>query len=193
MNNRINRSVVRMAAAVTVIFIMTNPAGAQARHKRAKKAHVDTTKTAVLSVVSRFEAAYKRKDKQAMIMKMMVPSKDAETLEKRYQWLRGYGPTDMPGSRHPPILFESSRGSFVPDSYYITTVTPDQPNTWKVNIHEHGIYRDEDGRWDVKRIRQMTVMKYDGKYYVFDYVLMENPTDYGFFVDDITDKMIKLN
>ncbi len=192
MNTRINRNVANIAAAVTAILLLTNPAVAQKRHIKVKKAPVNNTKAAVLNVVSQFEAAYKAKDKKTIIFKLMVPSKEAETLEKRYQWFRGYGPTDMPGSKHPPILFETSKGSFVPSSYYVTTVTPDEPNTWKVNIHEHGTYRDEDGRWDVQRLRQMTVIKYNGKYYVSDYVMMDNPTDYGFYVDDISDKMSKL-
>ncbi len=191
-NTRINRNVAKIAAAAAAIIILANPAGAQTRHKKVKKAHVDSTKAAVLNVVSKFEAAYKVKDKKTMIFALMVPTKEAEALEKRYQWFRGYGPTDMPGSRHPPILFETSKGSFVPSSYYVTTVTPDEPNTWKVNIHEHGTYHDEDGRYDVQRLRQMTVMKYNGKYYVSDYVMMDNPTDYGFYVDDISDKMIHL-
>jgi len=191
------------AAMVTVAMTGQAQTATKTRHRRSRAAvsysaasgstSVKRGKAGALAVVNQFEKAYQRKDKQTMIMKLMVPvpSTDNNTLEKRYQWLRGYGPHDLPGSRHQPILFETSKGSFVPDSYTVTKVTPDG-DRWKVQVREHGIYRDEDGRYDVSRARLITVTPYKGNYYVMDYVLMENPEDYGFYVDDISDKMTHL-
>ena len=98
-NILINCNVAKIAAAVTAISILANPAGAQTRHKKVKNAHVNTAKSAVLSVVSYFKADYKRKDKKTMSATLMVPCKDAETLEKRYLWMLRFGLSDMPNSR----------------------------------------------------------------------------------------------
>jgi len=159
-------------------------------HQAAK--NVGGPRAAVLKVVDDFEKAYQRKDKQTMIMKLMVPTQDAWALEKRYQWLRGYGPHDMPGTKHQPILFETSRGSFVPTAYKVLTAEPTQPGQWHVAVQEQGTYKDEDGRYKVIRVRQFKITQHNGKWYVLDYVLKENPEDYGFWVDDIIDKMTKL-
>ncbi len=150
------------------------------------------TRSAVIAVVNQFEQAYAHKDKKTMIMKLMVPTEDAGALEKRYQWLRGYGPKDMPGSVHPPILFESSKGSFLPTHFAVTAASPTDSNHWNVTVREEGTYHDEDGKYRVNRVRRFTTTKFKGKWYVGDYVLMENTEDYGFFVDDIADKMTPL-
>ena len=83
-----------------------------------------SAKTQVTELVAQFEKAYQRKDKQTMIKKLMTPTADDLMVEKRYQWLQGYGPKDMPGSKHPPILFERPRGTFVPTTYTLRSVTP---------------------------------------------------------------------
>lgn len=143
-------------------------------------------------LISNFERAYMARDKKTMIMKLMVPTQDANALEKRYQWLRGYGPHDMPGTKHPPILFESSKGSFVPTSYSLVKLTPVDPTHYQATVNELGTYKDEDGRYKVKRVRQFKLVKQGGKWYVADYYNKDNAEDYGFWVDDINDQMTKL-
>ena len=146
---------------------------------------------AVAAVVSGFERAYMNKDKRTMLMKLMVPTNDADTLEKRYQWLRGYGPKDMPGTVHPPILFKTTKGSFVPTRYSLQEETPIDKTHWTAKVQEKGTYHDEDGSYNVTRIRYFKIVKYsDGKWYVADYYVQGKPIeDYGFYVDDIIDKM----
>jgi hypothetical protein len=176
-----------------VILVATVPAlcGAKALvHQHAAIKSPTGTRAAILAVVAQFEQAYQHRDKKAMLFKLMVPTTDEPTLEKRFQWFRGYGPHDMPGSAHPPILFETSKGSFVPSSYKVSAVAPAERGRWNVTVHEQGTYHDEDGRYKVSRIRRFTITMYKGKWYVMDYVLQENPEDYGFYVDDIIDKMI---
>jgi hypothetical protein len=155
-------------------------------------ASVSGGKSAAIAVVKQFEEAYKRKDKTTMIQKLMIPTEDAGTLEKRYQWLRGYGPKDLPGSVHPPILFDSNKGSFVPTKYAVTAASSNGAGGWNVTVTEEGTYRDEDGRYRVSRVRRFKIAPYKGKYYVADYFLKENAEDYGFYVDDISDKMVSL-
>ena len=150
--------------------------------------HVVVSKGGALGVVRQFEAAYMRKDKQTMIMRLMAPTTDADTIEKRYQWFRGYGPRDMPGSKHPPILFESSHGSFVPAAYTIVSSSCSATKATVV-VKEHGIYRDEDGGYRVERNRTFKLVQARGRWWVLDYVFLENPETYGFYVDDISDKM----
>jgi len=152
----------------------------------------DGAKAGITGIVSRFEAAYEHKDKKQMLMVLMAPTKDDGALEKRYQWLRGYGPRDMPGSKHPPILFETSKGSFVPVSYKIKSITVSGPKSGTAMVEEKGTYRDEDGKYRVTRDRLFRLVQIGGKWYVNDYVLTENQEDYGFYVDDIADKMTKL-
>lgn len=168
----------------------TSPAAAQ--HPRRHYVIAGNTRGAVTAVVSQFELAYMRKNKQDMLMHLMVPSNDAETQEKRFQWLRGYGPHDLPGSVHPPILFKTSKGSFVPTAYSVLSVDPVDANTWQATVRETGTYHDEDGEWKVTRVRQFKIVKYNGKWFVGDYYLQANPEDYGFYVDDISDKMTKI-
>lgn len=148
-------------------------------------------RAAVLASVSQFEQAYKSRDRQTMLMKLMVPSTDNAVLEKRYQWLRGFGPKDLPGTKHQPILFEGTRGSFVPASYTVLNAAPIDGQHWDVTVREQGSYRDEDGKWAVTRVRHIKLTSYKGRWMVMDYVLKENPEDYGFYVDDIVDKMTK--
>lgn len=171
---------IMLTAAITAVSLI--PAGARGA----------SDKAAVLAVVSQFEQAYKHKDKQTMLLKLMVPTTDLGALEKRDQWLRGYGPRDMPGTRHPPILFETSKGSFVPSDYTVSSSAPLDSGHWDVTVKENGTYKDEDGRWKVTRVRHFKLTHYKGKWYVMDYVLAENPEDLGFYVDDISDKMTKL-
>lgn len=147
---------------------------------------------AVDGIVSQFERAYMRQDKNTMLMKLMIPTNDANALEKRYQWLRGYGPKDMPGTVHPPILFKTTKGSFVPQQYSLLKENPIDATHWSAVVKEIGTYHDEDGRYKVTRTRNFKVTKYKGKWYVEDYYLKENPEDYGFPVDDIVDKMTKI-
>jgi hypothetical protein len=145
----------------------------------------------ITAIVIRFETAYEHKERQTLLMKLMNPTQDAETLEKRYQWLRGYGPKDMPGTKHPPILFETSKGSFVPTSYVIKSISVSDPTHGAATVEEKGTYRDEDGKYKVIRTRQFKLVAIKGKWYVADYVLASNTEDYGFYVDDIADKMTK--
>lgn len=144
------------------------------------------------ATVRAFEQAYERKDKKRMLFQLMAPSNDAEVLEKRYQWFRGYGPHDLPGTRHQPILFETSQGSFVPTDYRILSLHTTGPASARAVVEEHGKYHDEDGNWKVERQRVIKLTKYHGKWMVADYVLRSNQEDYGFYVDDISDRMTKL-
>jgi hypothetical protein len=138
-----------------------------------------------------WERAYQRRDKQTMINKLLAPTTDAGTIEKRFQWLRGYGPHDMPGTVHPPILFDNRKGSFHPTQYALMKTTKIGPNLWDNTVQETGSYHDEDGAYRVTRVRHIKVVKSGSNWYVQDYYLAENPEDYGFYVDDIQDKMTK--
>lgn len=176
----------RLSVCVCAAALATMPALAGQKHKGSAKGGGE--KAAVLSAVEKFEKAYQKQDKKAMLMKLMVPTTDAGTLEKRYQWLRGYGPKDLAGSKHPPILFETSKGSFVPSEYKVTSSAPSN-GSWNVGVEEKGSYKDEDGKYKVTRKRLVKVTKYKGSWYISDYVLRENPEDYGFYCDDIIDTM----
>jgi hypothetical protein len=141
--------------------------------------------------VDLWERAYQRRDKQTLIMKLLVTTKDADKVEQRYQWLRGYGPTDMPGTVHPPILFDRNKGSFHPTQYALMKTTKISPAEWDNTVQEKGTYHDEEGDWMVTRVRHITVVKVGANYYVKNYYLEDNPDAYGFGVDDIKDKMTK--
>ncbi|MDE2126580.1 MAG: hypothetical protein KGJ62_08320 [Armatimonadetes bacterium] len=199
-HRRYNGSIFVAIALFTcaIVCMAGSPAQAQRRRKlrrhivvKSRTAHPVTDKLSVLQVVKTWETAYEHKQRERMLMTLMEPSEDAETLEKRYQWLRGYGPHDMPGSRHPPILFDNDRGSFVPGDYKVLEVLKQSPTAWRVTVAEHGTYHDEDGNWKVERQRDVKVVKYNNKWYVADYVLRSNTEDYGFYVDDIADTMVK--
>jgi hypothetical protein len=154
-------------------------------------AQAQGARAGITGAVTRFETAYEHKDKKALLMKLMVPTQDAEAVEKRYQWLRGYGPKDMPGTKHPPILFETAKGSFVPTSYTIKSISVSDPTHGTATVEERGTYRDEDGKYKVIRSRVFKLAAVKGTWYVADYVIPSNTEDYGFYVDDISDKMTK--
>lgn len=150
-----------------------------------------SAKAQVTVLVAAFEKAYQRKDKQTMIKKLMTPNPDDLMVEKRYQWLQGYGPKDMPGSKHPPILFERPRGTFVPTAYLLTSVTPGDATHCAATVQEKGTYTDEDGKYKVERTRHIACRKVGGKWYIEDYPA-PSEDDLGFGVDDIRDKMTKM-
>lgn len=189
-----------LAAAIGIALLVPSAPSAAQRGKKPKKpaakAVAGSPKTpgraGALSVARQFEEAYRKKDKKQMILGLMLPTTDAESLEKRYQWLRGYGPTDPPGGRRPPILFETSRGSFVPTKYQIASDASDGPNRWKVIAREEGSYRDEDGTYRIVRTRHILLSFTKGRWWVRDYINTANTEDYGFYVDDIADKMTHL-
>lgn len=178
--------------AASTLTVPTRAAGAKQKTKARKSAGVKSatgTRAAVLAAVDQFEKAYQRKDKKTMLFKLMMPTSDAMAMEKRYQWWRGYGPKDPAGTKHQPILFETSKGSFVPTTYKVLDAAPTGTGSWSVAVREEGTYKDEDGRYKVSRVRHFKMSQQKGKWYVLDYVLKENPEDYGFWVDDIIDKM----
>src|SRR5579871_1167680 len=157
-------------SAATLVAGTALPALAGQPHVQEGRWVVGNNRGAVAAVVSGFERAYMNKDKKIMILKLMVPTSDADTLEKRYQWLRGYGPHDMPGTVHPPILFKTTKGSFVPTRYSILEETPIDKTHWIAKVQEKGTYHDEDGSYHVNRTRYFKVVKYtNGKWYVADY------------------------
>lgn len=147
-------------------------------------------KQAVLNTVRAFETAYMKKNKTEMLMKLMAPTKDPVKVQQRYEWLRGHGPGDAPNTA--PILFQSARGSFVPTRYKVSSSTKTSPTSWTVVVNEEGRSYDEDGKYIVQRKRYFKIVKVGKKWMVGDYYLRENPTNYGFPVDDISDKMKKI-
>ncbi len=159
--------------------------------KKATLEKAGGAKTEVTALVMQFEKAYQRKDKVTMIKKLMTPNPDDLMVEKRYQWLQGYGPKDMPGSKHPPILFERPRGTFVPTAYTLRGLTPGDATHYVASVTEKGTYTDEDGKYKVERIRQIKCRKVGAKWYIEDYPA-PSEDDLGFGVDDIKDKMTKI-
>ena len=146
-----------------------------------------SAKAAVTATVKQFEEAYKRKDANTMITKLMAPTQDKGKIQQRGEWLKGNGPGDAPNTA--PPLFKSNRGSFVPSKYVIASAMPQGADKWQVVVKEDGTYKDEDGKYKVSRTRYVTVTKAKNKWLIADYVMKENPTNYGFFVDDISDKL----
>jgi hypothetical protein len=181
---RISLAATAIACSSLILLTAGNPCVAQSGKGGAR--------AGIIAVVARFEQAYKAKDKKTLLMKLMVPTHDDNAIEKRYQWLRGYGPKDMPGTKHPPILFESSKGSFVPGSYKLKSVSVADAAHGSAVVEEQGSYQDEDGKYRVTRSRTFKLVNVKGVWYVADYVLPSNTEDYGFYVDDIADKMKKL-
>lgn len=175
--------------AAALLAPASSDAAQRARHRRGGSPQAGGS--GALAVVRQFEDAYKRKDKKTLIMKLMVPTNENNALEKRYQWLRGYGPHDMPGSVHPPILFQTWQGSFVPTNYKVVSSNPEGGRIHVV-VEETGTYHDEDGRWKVVRKRHFKLTQLKGRWWVADYYNAQNAEDYGFWVDDIADKMTKL-
>lgn len=178
---RLRKCAVFAAAVCAVAGFGAAGAGAQ------KKAPAAGGKAAVLAVVKRFEDAYKRKDGKTMLLTLMAPTGDKVKIQQRYEWLRGHGPGDAPNTA--PTLFVSSRGSFVPVKYAVASVAPAGGGKWTVIVKEDGTYRDEDGKYRVSRTRHFDVVQVKGKWYVGDYYLKQNRENYGFPVDDISDKM----
>jgi hypothetical protein len=171
------------------------PTGATAQRKATKttkttKATKDSAtgvKAKVLAAVAEFEAAYKARNSRKMLLQLMVPTTDQATIDRRLMWLRGYGKNDAP--RTHPILFESNYGSFSPRVYRVLSSAPIEGGRWSVVVREEGRSRDEDGQYEVMRVRHIKLTQLKGKWYVMDYVLKENPEKYGFYVDDISDKL----
>ncbi len=182
-----------MIAASVVGLCVSAASNAEAQRVHKKKSAAVTVskdpKKACLAVVDAWEKAYMRKDANYLINTLMVPTTDFAILEKRYQWLRGYGPKDLPGSVHPPILFKTSKGSFVPTSYKLLGTQKLDDTHYDIAVQELGTYRDEDGLFKVDRNRHVKLTLSRGKWWVMDYYLADNADDYGFFVDDIRDKV----
>lgn len=179
-----------MLLVASAVLAISNPLAAQ-RKSRTASAKSDPRAQA-LAVVDQFEKAYQRKDSTTMILRLMVPSTDNAVLEKRYQWLRGYGPNDPPKGKRPPILFQTSHGSFVPTKYSVLSSRPLEKGRYEFVVREEGTYRDEDGRYRVVRVRNIKLTFFKGKWYIMDYQLPSNTETYGFYVDDITDQMTKI-
>ncbi len=181
-----------LAALVAFNALTLAPAARAQKAPTKAKAPTVTGKAAAIAVVNQFEAAYARRDKKTMLLKLMVPvpGTDRLTLQKRGEWYAGHGPGDAPGTA--PALFASARGSFVPTKYAITQVKPGEGGRFDVMVREEGTYRDEDGRYKVSRVRLVKTTTYKGKAYIMDYVLPSNQENYGFYVDDVSDTMTKL-
>lgn len=184
-----------MLACSVGVFIGVSSLSANAKPPRKNKAPVaekaGSPKAEVTALVAQFEKAYQRKDKVTMIKKLMTPNPDDLMVEKRYQWLQGYGPKDLPGSKHPPILFERPRGTFVPTAYTLRSLTPGDATHYEASVTEKGTYTDEDGKYKVERIRKIKCRKVGAKWYIEDYPAPSDD-DLGFGVDDIQDKMTKI-
>ena len=184
-----------MSACALGLVLGAGSMSANAKPPRKSKAPVvakgGSAKVEVTTLVAQFEKAYQRKDKVTMIKKLMTPNPDDLMVEKRYQWLQGYGPKDMPGSKHPPILFERPRGTFVPTAYTLRALTPGDATHYEASVTENGTYTDEDGKYKVERIRKIKCRKVGAKWYIEDYPAPSDD-DLGFGVDDIQDKMTKI-
>ncbi|MCS6775453.1 MAG: hypothetical protein NZ557_02810 [Chthonomonadaceae bacterium] len=151
------------------------------------RAQSKSERAMVLEVVREFENAYMKKQKRRMLMELMAPTKDPVKIQQRYEWLRGHGPGDAPNTA--PVLFQSARGSFVPYRYNVVSAVRQSPAQWTVVVNEEGTSFDEDGRYRVMRRRHFKIVKVGKKWMVGDYYLQQNPTNYGFPVDDICDRM----
>ena len=95
-----------------------------------------SAKAAVTAIVKQFEEAYKRKDANTMITKLMAPTQEKGKIQQRGEWLKGNGPGDAPNTA--PPLFKSNRGSFVPSKYVIASATPQSADKWQVVVKEDG-------------------------------------------------------
>ncbi len=194
MRTNLAKSALAVVSAMGVI-VGAGSMNAYAKPPRKTKAAAaekgGSAKVEVTALVTQFEKAYQRKDKVTMIKKLMTPNPDDLMVEKRYQWLQGYGPKDMPGSKHPPILFERPRGTFIPTAYTLRGMTPGDATHIVASVTEKGTYTDEDGKYKVERIRQIKCRKVGAKWYIEDYPA-PSEDDLGFGVDDIQDKMTKI-
>jgi hypothetical protein len=171
------------------------PSHAAQKRKRGKQASskaaapVGGTRGKVLATIDAFEKAYQRKDKNTMLLKLMYPTTDKNLLNKRYQWLRGYGVDEVPAANRPPILFITAAGSYVPKTYKVISANPTSSANWTAVVEETGSCQEEGKRFSVKRRRTVTLAGMNGKWYIDNYFNPENPDEYGFWVDDITDEM----
>lgn len=184
--------------ACAALAPLANPALSLERGKRhsgrrtsAKGGESSAGGKSALAVVEAFEKAYQRKDKNTMILKLMTPTKDVGTLNKRYQWFRGYGVDEKPSAVRPPILFTTAPGSYVPTTYKVVSSSAVSATEYSVTVFEKGGCREEGVNYAVERTRRFKLLKVGGKWLVSDYVNPTNTEEYGFFVDDISDKMVK--
>ena len=91
----------------------------------------------------------------------------------------------------PPILFASQEGSFTPTSYTLFRVTKVDSDHYKSIVYENGPYKDARGEFTVKRTRYFSIVKYEGKWYVQDYVAKDGQKEYAFAIDESVDKLTK--
>lgn len=183
-------------ACVGIVAVTTSTFALQkSRHRGHKSSAKGGSSSAgagsALAVVDAFEKAYQRKDKNTMILKLMTPTKDVGILNKRYQWYRGYGVDEKPSAVRPPILFTTAPGSYVPTTYKVVSSGANSSQEYSVTVKEKGGCREEGVNYSVERVRRFKIVKMNGKWLVSDYVNPTNTEEYGFFVDDISDKMVK--
>lgn len=189
-----------LGAVVLMGLTLLTPAPVDAqRHKRGRSqkptkavTKPSGTRGQVIAVLAAFEQAYSRKDKATMLTKLMYPTKDKNMINKRMQWFRGYGIDEVPAAVRPPILFTTAPGSFVPAVYTLISANPIDGANWGAVVEEQGTCREEGKRFSVKRRRNVTLTQMGGKWYINNYYNTQNPDEFGFWVDDITDKMIEI-
>lgn len=187
------RTLMALGCAISTgaLMVLSNSAQAKPPKRGSGGDNGAAVKAKVAELVAKFESAYQHKDKVTMIKTLMTPDPDDLMVEKRYQWLRGFGPKDLPGSKHPPILFERPRGTFVPTAYTLKSVAPSDSTHAVATVTEKGTYTDEDGKYRVERERKIKCKRENNKWYIEDYPA-PNDDDLGFGVDDIADKMKKI-
>lgn len=182
---------------VGLTLLATMPANAQ-KHKHSKPTKATSkkggkpsgTRGQVAAVIEAFEQAYAKKDKATMLQKLMYPTTDKNVLNKRLQWLRGYSLDEDARSVRPPILFTTAPGSYVPTGYKLISANPIDGANWGAIVEEKGSCREEGKKFSVERRRNVTLIQVKGKWYINNYYNKENPDEFGFWVDDITDKMV---
>ncbi len=192
---KLNTLLASVLAGVSLIVVVNPTLALQKGKHKGHKASASKSSSAgagsALAVVDAFEKAYQRKDKNTMLLKLMTPTKDTGTLNKRYQWLRGYGVDELPSAVRPPILFTTALGSYVPTAYKVVSSSAVSAQEYSVTVKENGGCREEGVNYKVERTRRFKLLKLNGKWFVSDYVNPTNTEEYGFYVDDISDKMVK--
>ena len=194
------KSSILIGGAIAVLgltLLSTMPTTAQKhKHKPTKPtkgaSKPSGTRGQVAAVIDAFEKAYQKKDKATMLLKLMYPTTDKNIINKRMQWLRGYGIDEVPAAVRPPILFTTAPGSFVPTTYKLVSANPVDGTNWSAIVEEKGGCREESKRFSVERKRNVTLLQMKGKWYINNYYNQINPDEYGFWVDDITDKMVQI-
>src|SRR5262249_39262699 len=153
---------------------------AQGQRRKVKKPKPAPAAQGPRLTVDQWERAYMNQDKKTMILKLMTPQTDDNGMQRRYQWLRGYGPKDAPYPV-PPILFEPSKAPFVPNKYQILPLSPGSaPAEMRAVVREEGSYKDEVP-FKVTRVRQIDLRKVGSRWLIHDYYLKENKgVDLGF-------------